>query len=336
MQTRLLGRSGIEVSALGLGGWPIGGPWTLDGRQVGRGRVDAAEAVRAIHVAIDLGISFFDTAASYGAGSSERTLGRALAGRRDKVVLATKFGDRIDEAKRTATRDIEAVLGNVRRDCDDSLRRLGTDWIDLFQLHVGDYPVERTPELQQALEDLVAKGKIRVYGWSTDEVDRARCFAAGEHCAAVQHELNVLTDAREMVDMCEGFGLASVAKYPLLMGILAGRFGPEVSFPVDDIRQRAIPPDSEKRKRWFAQLEAVRQILTQGGRTLAQGALGWIWARSERTIPIPGFRTVAQVEENALAMDFGPLSRDQMRRIDEVLKRQSFDGPGDTSGETSG
>jgi len=326
--TRRLGKSGIEVSALGLGCWPIGGPWTLDGRPVGRGVVDEAEAIHAIHSALDLGIRFFDTAATYGAGRSERILGGALAGRRAEVVIATKFGVRVDEENRTAGRDSKAVLGNVRQDCEDSLRRLGTDWIDLFQLHLGDYPIEKAAALRPALEDLVAEGKIRAYGWSTDEVDRPRVLAEGEHCAAVQHELNLLTDAPVMLALCDDCDLASINKYPLLMGILAGRFGVEATFPADDIRQRAIPLDSEKRTRWFAQLNAVREVLTQDGRTLAQAALGWIWARSDRTIPIPGFRTSSQVEENGRAMDFGPLEDAQMRQIEEILERQPSDREG--------
>ncbi len=294
----------------------------MNGRPVGRGHVDQSEAERAIHTALDLGVSFFDTAASYGAGQSERILGRALAGRRKGVVVATKFGVRINEADRTASRIIEAVLGNVRQDCESSLRRLRTDWIDLFQLHVGDYPVEAVPELVRILEDLVYDGKIRAYGWSTDEVSRPAALAAGEHCTAVQHELNVLTDAPGMLAVCEVHDLASIDKYPLLMGILAGRFDIDRSFPADDIRRESIPLKSEKREQWFAQLGAVREILTEGGRTLAQGALGWIWARSDRTVPIPGFRTSAQVEENAEAMALGPLSQDQLRRIDAALTRK--------------
>jgi aryl-alcohol dehydrogenase-like predicted oxidoreductase len=296
----------------------------MDGRQVGRGHVDEKEAKRAIRSALDLGISFFDTAASYGAGQSERILGRALGHRRGEAVIATKFGVRIDEEKRACSRVIQAVLGNIRQDCEDSLRRVNTEWIDLFQLHVGDYPLEEVPALVQALEELVDEGKIRAYGWSTDDVARPSALAAGVHCTSVQHELNVLRDAAEMLALCEIHDLASIDKYPLLMGILAGRFGLDRAFARDDIRRQSIPLDSEKRTHWFAQLDVVRQFLTVGGRTLAQGALGWIWARNPRTIPIPGFRTVDQVEENAKAMTAGPLSEEQMRQIDVALQRSRF------------
>jgi aryl-alcohol dehydrogenase-like predicted oxidoreductase len=320
--TRRLGRSEIKVSALGLGCWPIGGPWTMDGRPVGRGRVDIDEAARAIRTALDLGVTFFDTAGSYGAGQSERILGRALAGHRRQVVIATKFGVRVNEADQSASRITEAVLENVHQDCEDSLRRLGTDWIDLFQLHVGDYPVDRVPSLVQTLEELVKAGKIRAYGWSTDDVHRPQALTVGEHCTAVLHELNVLTDAPDMLALCEALDQASIDKYPFLMGVLAGRFDKASTFPDQDIRHRSIPPDSDKRKRWFAQLGAVREILIEDGRTLAQGALAWIWARSDRTLPIPGFRTSAQVAENAGAIALGPLTADQMLRIDLALHRE--------------
>jgi aryl-alcohol dehydrogenase-like predicted oxidoreductase len=296
----------------------------MDGRPAGRGPVDEDEAERAIHTALDLGICFFDTAASYGAGQSERILGRSLAGRRDKVVIATKFGVRVDEHNRAASRVISAVLGNVRQDCEDSLRRLDTDWIDLFQLHVGDYPVEAVFELIQVLERLVVEGKIRAYGWSTDEAQRPSALAEGEHCTSVQHELNVLTDAPEMLAVCEMHDLASLDKHPLGMGVLAGRFGIDHAFPVDDIRRDAIPRGGVKRRRSFADLGKVKDILTEGDRTLAQGALAWIWARSPRAIPVPGFRIVEQVEENIAAIAQGPLTEDQMRRIDAALHRASM------------
>lgn len=307
----------------------------MDGRPVGRGQVDRREAERAIHTALDLGITFFDTAANYGAGQSERILGRALGARRNQAVVATKFGVRIDEAARTASRITQAVLDNVRQDCEDSLRRLQTDWLDLFQLHVGDYPVEAVSDLIHLLEDLVEAGKIRAYGWSTDEADRPAALAVGEHCTSIQHELNVLADAPDMLAVCEAHDLASIDKYPLLMGLLAGRFDIDSRFPPDDIRRQSIPLDSEKRRRWFAQLGAVREVLTEGGRSLAQGALAWIWARNGRTIPIPGFRTVAQVEENAQTLSQGPLTRDQMGRIDAALARKRPDAQQSRNGKSA-
>jgi len=187
---RKLGKSGIEVSPMGLGCWAIGGIWQWLGGPGGWGEVDDAESIRAIQTALENGINFFDTAANYGTGHSERILGQALAGRRQKAVIATKFGFIVDEANKRVTRfeHDDDVIKNVRAACEASLRRLGTDYIDLFLLHVWDYPAERAVELREVLEALVREGKIRTYGWSTDTVELARVFAEGEHGAAIEHD----------------------------------------------------------------------------------------------------------------------------------------------------
>ena len=317
---RTLGRSGLQVSAMGLGCWAIGGPWKwLDG-QGGWGDIDDNESIRAIHAALDLGVNFFDTAANYGTGHSERILGRALAGKRDKAVIATKFGFVVDEANKQVTMRKDDHLQYVRQECEDSLKRLNIDAIDLYQLHVWDYPVEKVPAMVDLLESLVKDGKIRHYGWSTDSVEGARLFAQGKHCASIQHDLNVVLDAPEMLKVCEELNLASVNRSPLARGALSGKYAKGTTFPQNDVRN-----DEWSKDHFFAptlnQLDAIREILTSNGRTLVQGALAWIWARSEKTIPIPGFKTVAQVDENAKAMQFGPLTAEQMKEIDSLLGR---------------
>jgi aryl-alcohol dehydrogenase-like predicted oxidoreductase len=321
---RQLGQSGIEVSAMGMGCWALGGPWTMSGKQAGWGDVDDDESIRAIRRALDLGITLFDTAATYGAGHSERILGQALADRRDEVVIATKFGYEIDDGNRRVVEydpkvDSDKVIEYVCRDCEASLRRLGTDCIDLFQLHVNGYPPEKAPKVRDELEDLVAAGKIRFYGWSTDHPESARVFAEGEHCVAIQHQMNVIRDAPEMLDVCETFDLASIIRGPLARGMLTGKYTLDAQFPENDVRSR------ERFRGWLIPateaLEKIGDILTSEGRTLAQGALAWVWACSARTIPIPGIRTVAQAEENAKAMAFGPLTAEQMEEIDRLLGR---------------
>jgi aryl-alcohol dehydrogenase-like predicted oxidoreductase len=305
-----------------MGCWAIGGVWQFLDIQAGWGEVDDSESIRAIQHALDSGINFFDTAATYGTGHSERILGQALAGRRDKAVIATKFGFAVNEAAKHVTRHATPadVIASLRAECEASLRRLGTDHLDLYQLHVWDYPLEPAADLRGALEDLAREGKIRYYGWSTDSVEAARVFAEGEHCVAIQHDLNVVLDAPEMIALCEQLNLASVNRTPLARGALTGKYTKDTAFAANDVRT----------DRWarehillpaFEHLEALRDILTSSGRTLAQGALAWIWARSQQTIPIPGIRTVAQVDENAGAMTFGPLTADQMRQIDELLQR---------------
>lgn len=322
MEKRLLGKSGIEVSPLGMGCWAIGGVWRFLDIQGGWGEVDDAESIRAIQHALDSGITFFDTAATYGTGHSERILGKALAGKRDQVVIATKFGFLVNEADKHVTRHAtpEAVIAQVQADCEISLRRLGMDYIDLYQLHVWDYPLEFAVPLREKLEDLVRQGKIRYYGWSTDSVEAARLFAEGEHCTAIQHDLNVVLDAPEMLDLCEQLNLASVNRSPLARGALTGKYTRNTVFASNDVRTDPWARDNILMPA-FEHLDTLRDILTSGGRTLAQGALAWIWARSSTTIPIPGIRTVAQVEDNAGAMRFGPLTADQLCQIDELLQR---------------
>ena len=320
--SRQLGKSGIEVSPMGMGCWAIGGPWLWLGGPGGWGEVDDHESIQAIHAALDHGVNFFDTAANYGAGHSERILGQALKGRRDKVIIATKFGFMVDEGGKSVTRFSrnEEVIRDAWISCELSLKRLGTDYIDLFQLHVWDFPAERASEVREALEGLVQGGKIRAYGWSTDDPQLAQIFAQGEHCAAIQHDLNVIMDAPEMLALCEREKLASVNRSPLARGALTGKYSKNSLFAENDVRtddwssEHFFRPTLEK-------LEALRSILTSNGRTLAQGALAWVLTRSQSAIPIPGIRTVKQAEENARVMQIGLLSPDQMQEIEKLLGR---------------
>ncbi|MFE6359406.1 aldo/keto reductase [Streptomyces sp. NPDC057806] len=323
---RALGRSGIDVSALGFGCWAIGGEWTdPDGQPLGWGRVDDEESVRAVRRALDLGVTFFDTADTYGAGHSERVLGRALGKRRADVVVATKWGNVFDEETRTLTGGDDSPA-YARRALTASLRRLDTDWVDLYQLHLSEADPERAAELRDMCEEFVREGLVRAYAWSTDDPARAAVFAEGAHCTAVQHRLNVLQDAPEMLALCAEANLASINRSPLAMGLLTGKRAAGEALEAGDIR--SAPPawlpgfsaegaDAE----WLKRVDALREILTSGGRTLAQGALAWIWARSPHTVPIPGFRTVAQAEENAGALAQGPLTNAQLAEVDGILGR---------------
>jgi aryl-alcohol dehydrogenase-like predicted oxidoreductase len=312
MDKRVLGRSGIEVSPMGMGCWAIGG------RGWGGG-ADDDESIRGIHKALEMGITFFDTADAYGSGHSERILAKALVGRREQVVIATKFGH--GEGGPSAEPDF------IRSACEASLKRLNTDYIDLYQFHLNDYGPGGAEQVRETLEELVASGKIRTYGWSTDFPDRARVFAQGPNCSAIQVQLNVIDDAPDVLAVCEEFDLAAINRGPLAMGLLTGKYRPGSTLPEDDVRGPKAPDwmkyfkDGQPNPEWLDKVNAVGEVLRSGGRTLAQGALAWLWARSEKTLPIPGFRTVAQVEENGGALAFGPLTTAQMRQIDDLLER---------------
>jgi aryl-alcohol dehydrogenase-like predicted oxidoreductase len=318
---RALGRSGIQVSALGLGTARSGGlGWSQDDLTVHYRQDQVDAATRAIHRALDLGIDFFDTADVYGGGHSERILGQALAGRRHQVVIATKFGEPFDEQTGQRTGE-ELSPAYIRRACQASLRRLDSDHIDLYLFHIRDYDLGRAGEVRHTLEDLVDEGYIRAYGWSTDDLERARLFARGRHCTAIEHRLNIMMDAPDMLALCDEYDLASINRIPLAMGMLSGRWTASTQLPEDDRRREffEIP-------QFLQDLETVRamgQVLTRDGRSYVQAALGWIWARSPRTVPVPGFRTVEQVEEDAEALRLGPISDEQMQEIRRLRSNRS-------------
>jgi aryl-alcohol dehydrogenase-like predicted oxidoreductase len=323
---RALGRSGIEVSALGMGCWAIGGPFWDGDTPLGWGEVDDEESIRAVHTTLDRGVNFFDTANVYGAGHSERVLGSAITDRRPDVVIATKFNAVFDESTRQVTGS-DASPEGIRKACEESLRRLNTDYIDLYQFHDNGYPPEKAAPVRETLESLVQAGKIRAYGWSTDFVDRAEIFAQGPKCTSIQLQLNVLDDNPAMITLCEKFNLAAINRGPLAMGLLTGKYTTETKVSKDDVRGEKSPgwmkyfKDGKPNPEWVSMRDAIVEILTSKGRTVAQGALAWNWACSPQTIPIPGFRTVKQVEENAEAMNFGPLTPEQMSQIEEFLQR---------------
>ena len=317
MLQRTLGRSGITVSGLGLGCWAIGGPFWRGNRPVGWGDVDDNQSREAIERALELGVTFFDTSDVYGCGHSERILGEVLSDRRKQVVIATKFGNIFDEQTRRIL-GASAEPEHIRRACEASLRRLRTDYIDLYQLHIGDLELSRVDEVLETLERLVEEGHIRWYGWSTDDPKRAEAFSRGPHCAAVQQRFNLFEGNAETLAVCEGEELASIVRGPLAQGILTGKFTPNSTLPENDVRHGWDFQEGEPAKRLVG-LHAIREVLSAQKRTLAQGALGWLWARSKAMIPIPGFKNMEQVEENAAAMAFGPLSTDQMAEIQELM-----------------
>ncbi|MGI5503337.1 aldo/keto reductase [Lentzea sp. CA-135723] len=308
----------VELGKLGFGTWAMGGPMSYQGQPVGWGPADDEESLKALRRAYDLGVRLIDTADVYGCGHAETLVGQAFADVRDEVVIATKWGDEFDPA----TRELTGYNGSVdylRRAVEGSLRRLGTDYVDLYQLHLGDLGLDEAAVLRDECEALVAAGKIRAYGWSTDDPERARFFCEGEHGIAAQADINVLFDNPEMY----AGEYAVLCRRPLAMGLLAREAFAEL--PADDVR--ASDPawllffeNGKPTPAYFQAREAVRDVLTSGGRTLVQGALAWFWARSPRLVPIPGVRTVAQVEENAGALAFGALSEEELAQVESVLR----------------
>lgn len=324
MKKRMLGKSGIEVSPMGLGCWAIGGRFYFEGRTNGYGDTDDKESIRAIHAGLDMGVNFLDTADAYGIGHSEELIGEALERRRSQVVIATKFGFFGNEATKTL-HGTNVTPDYIERACEASLRRLRTDYIDLYQLHVGEIGLSEIDPVADTLDRLVAKGKIRTYGWSTHSVHAARLWSERENCSAIQHQSNVTECDFNILRLCEEHRLASINRSPLAMGLLSGKFNKDSVLSKDDVRGAGYSwaesafKDGRPNEAAISKLNAIRDILTSDGRTPAQGSLAWLWAVSEANIPIPGFKTVKQVEENAKAMEFGPLTKDQVDRIREII-----------------
>ena len=314
------------ISALGMGCWAIGGPFWAGEQPLGWGEVDDAESIAALQLAVELGITFFDTADVYGAGHSERVVGQALRPFRDRVLIATKFSNTFDETTRqTGTPDVSPDY--IRRACEASLRRLGIERIDLYQLHWNDYPAEKIGPVVDTLEALVREGKIAAYGWSTDFTDRIAAMKnAGPNCVSVQFEHNVLTGNREMLPTATSLGLSvALNRGPLGMGLLTGKFSAKQPLSASDIRAKSpdwmqyfkdgvpVPAMAEK-------LERIRNLLTADGRSLAQGALAWLLSESPLNLPIPGFRTREQVRANVAALDYPPLAESAMQEIAQLLR----------------
>jgi aryl-alcohol dehydrogenase-like predicted oxidoreductase len=318
MENREIGRSGLFVSAVGLGCWAIGGESWRDGNPCGWSGADDKESIKAIQRALALGANFLDTADVYGCGHSERLIAKAIEGCRDQLVIATKFGYCIDEETRITSGE-RWDRNYILTACEASLRRLNTDYIDLYQFHLGGS--EEGEDVREVLEELVSSGKIRYYGWSTDDPDRARLFAQGKHCVAIQQHLNVFGGNFETLQVCEAHDLASINRGPLAMGLLTGKFSSDTSFPENDVRHAWNMTEGAEAKQ-LEKLVMLCDILTSNSRTLAQGAICWLWAISPSTIPIPGFKTAKQIEENLGALKFSPLSSEQLQEIDKILGRE--------------
>jgi aryl-alcohol dehydrogenase-like predicted oxidoreductase len=311
-----------EVSPLGMGCWAIGGPFWAGDEPLGWGEVDDNESIKAIHAGIEAGINVMDTADLYGCGHSEVVIGKALKGKRDQVILATKFGGTFEEDSKQCTGQ-DASPTYIESAVNASLKRLDTDVIDLLWFHINDYPVDQADLVADTLETLVSKGKIQKFGWSTDFPDRAEVFAKYQNCAAFQFDFNVIKPS-EMLSFVEKHNYAGVNRGPLAMGLLSGKYSTADQLSESDIRR--ISPDwmtyfkdGVPAPELIEKFNAIREVLTSEGRSSVQGALAWIWGKSELTIPIPGFRTVDQIQETASAMSFGALTPDQMKEVERLL-----------------
>jgi aryl-alcohol dehydrogenase-like predicted oxidoreductase len=322
---RLLSKNGQSVSAIGMGTWATGGPSSSGDQPLGWGsswtRDGAADVLRA---AFDAGITVFDTSDAYGTGTAERLIGETLNSVRDHVAIVTKWGNLIDEPNRQLV-GVDPSPAYVRTALDASLARLRTDHVDLYLLHLSGLPAEEAIDLLGVLEELVVEGKIGAYGWSTDDPALAATWVGQPGFGAIEFEANVVNDAPDLVTICDDHELPGLVRGPLATGLLGGGHpaGSQIT-DADDFRFRS--PDwlhyfdnGRPVERYARRLQAIREVLTGSGRTVAQGALCWLLARSPNLIPIPGAQTVEQARDNAKAIEHGPLAPKEVAEIRELL-----------------
>lgn len=310
IETRKLGKSGIEVTKIGIGLWAAGGSsWGL---------TDDQESLDAIDAALDAGITFFDTADVYGSGHSEDLLGQAMRGRRDRFIVATKIGwqgfdaDRNQSAYDTVDKLVEGVETN--------LRRLQTDYVDVIQSHI-DFREPTMEVFVEGFQKLQRDGKVRAYGVSTSDLEYLQAFNADCGCATLQTDYSVLnrTAEKEIFPYCQQHDIGVVVRGPLAMGTLTGKFGPDTRFSEGDFRRR-WHENPDEYQIFLDDLEKVRRLSPLAdGRTMAQLALQFVMAHPAVTVAIPGAKTRRQLADNVEAALLPALALDELAQIDAVV-----------------
>jgi aryl-alcohol dehydrogenase-like predicted oxidoreductase len=310
MQTRTLGKNGPHVSAIGLG---------CMGMSEFYGTLDDAESIATIHHALDLGLTFLDTADMYGPYTNEQLVGRAIVDRRDQVFLATKFGI-VRDSKNPAMRGVNGRPDYVRDACESSLKRLGVDHIDLYYQHRVDksVPIEETVG---AMADLVKAGKVRYLGLSEASAETLGRAYKVHPIAALQSEYSLWTRDPEyngMLTACRELGVSLVAYSPLGRGFLTGTITRPEDFAEDDYRAHSPRFQGENFVRNLKLVEKVKELAKAKGCTPSQLALAWVLAQGEDIVPIPGTKRRKYLDENLGALEVR-LNPADLKAIGEVF-----------------
>jgi aryl-alcohol dehydrogenase-like predicted oxidoreductase len=318
MKTRKLGDV-LTVSSVGLG---------CMGMSHGYGGQDEQEAIRTLHRAVDLGVNFFDTAEVYGPFKNEELLGKALKPFRDKVVIATKFGFRIDPnaADAKAMSGLDSRPEHVRDVAEASLKRLGVEVIDLFYQHRVDpnVPIEDTVG---AMADLVGQGKVRALGLSEAGADVIRRAHAVHPITALQSEYSLWTrdPEGEILDTCRELNIGFVPFSPLGRGFLTGKIQKPEDFGADDFRNTLPRFSAENMAANASLVKLLEEMAADKGVTAAQLALAWVLAQGDFIVPIPGARKIPHLEQNVAATDIA-LSAEELKTLGELLSPEKFSG----------
>jgi len=307
LQKRKLGNLGLEVSALGLG--CMGMSDFYSGR-------DDNESIKTIHRALDLGVTLLDTADMYGVGKNEELVGRAIKGRRDQVIIATKFGN--VRAEDGTFLGVNGRPEYVKQACEASLRRLGVDYIDLYYQHRVDpnTPIEETIG---AMADLVREGKVRYIGMSEAAPETIRRAHAVHPITALQTEYSLWSrDVEdEILPTCRELGIGFVAYSPLGRGFLTGKIQKFEDLEEDDYRRHSPRFQGENFQKNLDLVQQIRKIASEKGCQPSQLALAWLLAQGQDIVPIPGTKKIPYLEENLKALDIS-LTDDDLARINQV------------------
>jgi len=317
MKSLELGRSGLKVSALGLG---------CMGMSEFYAGFDDAESIATIHRALELGVTFLDTADVYGPHKNEELVGRAIKGKRDQVVLATKFGIVRDPAN-PQIRGVNGKPEYVRSACEASLKRLDVEHIDLYYQHRVD-PATPIEETVGALAELVKEGKVRYLGLSEASVKTLRRAVRVHPIAALQTEYSLWTrdPEQEIIPTCRELGIGFVAYSPLGRGFLTGQFKKFDDLPADDYRRFSPRFQGENFQKNLDLVKKVEELAREKNCQPSQLALAWVIAQGGDIVPIPGTKRRKYLEENIGALDM-QLNADDLRRLDEVFPFGAASGP---------
>ena len=318
MNTHKLGYTDLQLTAIGLGTWAIGG----SGWVYGWGPQDDKDSIAAIRRALDLGINWIDTAAVYGKGHSEEVVGKAIRGRRDEVIIATKCGRLLSEDGQSIFGGLKAQ--SVRKEAEDSLRRLRIDVIDLYQMHWPD-PEEEIEEGWSTMAELVEQGKVRYIGVSNFNVAQLKRIQPIHPVASLQPPYSMLRREveEEILPYCAAQNIGVVVYSPMQTGLLTGKFTKEraASLGQDDWRSRSPYLQEPELSINLQLVESLKPIAQRSGRTLAQLAIAWVLRRPEVTAAIVGARRPEQIEETAPAADW-QLSADEISEIEALLHQR--------------
>ncbi len=308
MEYRSLGKTGIQVSEIGFGAWAVGGDaW---------GPVEDDASIAAMECALELGINFIDTADVYGNGHSEELVSQVIKGRRDQVIVSTK-GGLMGHHRDPEREPVYDRPEKVREALENSLRRLGTDYVDVYFDHIWWDKHEETEAFIEALAQLKAEGKARAVGVSTDDFEYVKHFNKNGGLDVVQLEYSILNRKaeRQILPYLEEHGIGAVIRGPLQKGLLTGKFTSDSTFPEGDVRHNW--PNEPWFRESVEKVERLR-VLEREGQTLGQLALRFVLSHPAVSTAIPGGKTSAQVEENAGASVRPLLSEEERRLIDEV------------------